>query len=354
MAYLTALTSTLALLATSVRAAPAPSRFSFYTLPTPESGPCDMVEGHDGMLYIQNFLVDTLVRLDPSTGVTTEYQIPYNNPPAATSVLPGLGNRTALACAIRPGDDGLIYAASGVRNEIVQLDPATGMVKVFAQPANDPLGDLQPFNDMWPGPTGMFFSQTTGNVISLFNYDSHTFQNYPVPTPLSGPLGMRLASDGALWFTEFIAQKIGRLNYTSGSITEYPIPTLDLSLLGPAVLRVEEDPYLYFTGFVGDGIGRIDIHSGEIDSFPYTVPAAFPAEDTQDPKGNVWFSTATQNTIQYLTPSTGKFTTIPLPDTVVAEPGLLPNAQIGITYGPGNAIWFAELSMNRIGRYALS
>lgn len=136
-------------------AAPTSSGFTFYDLPTPESGPCDICEGHDGMVYIQNFLVDTLVRLDPNTGKMTEYQIPYKNPPSPTSVLPGAGNRTALACAIRPGDDGKIYAASGVRNELVVLDAATGHVAVYAQPANNPLGNLFPFNDLWPGPTGV-------------------------------------------------------------------------------------------------------------------------------------------------------------------------------------------------------
>jgi len=141
--------------ARSGNAAPAPSKFTFYEMPTPFAGPCDICEGHDGMVYIQNFLVDTLVRLDPTTGKETEYQIPYKNPPSPTSALPGVGNRTALACAIRPGADGKIYAASGVRNEIVVLDPSTGNVTVYAQPDNNPLGDLFPFNDLWPGPTGV-------------------------------------------------------------------------------------------------------------------------------------------------------------------------------------------------------
>lgn len=161
---------------------------------------------------------------------------------------------------------------------------------------------------------------------------------------------MRTASDGALWFTELLGQKIGRLNSTTGEIKEYPVP---LSLLGPAVLRVEEDPYLYFTAILGNSIGRINIHTGHVDSFTYPVPLALPAEDTQDSKGNVWFSTASQNTIQYLNPKNRKFTTIPIPDTIVANPGVPTYLDISITYGPGNAIWFAELSTNRIGRYQL-
>lgn len=49
-------------------AAPAASRFTFYNLPTPESGPCDAVAGPDGALWVQNILVNTIVRIDPASG----------------------------------------------------------------------------------------------------------------------------------------------------------------------------------------------------------------------------------------------------------------------------------------------
>jgi len=49
-------------------AAPAASPFTFYNLPTPESGPCDAVAGPDGALWVQNILVNTIVRIDPTTG----------------------------------------------------------------------------------------------------------------------------------------------------------------------------------------------------------------------------------------------------------------------------------------------
>jgi streptogramin lyase len=194
----------------------------------------------------------------------------------------------------------------------------------------------------------MFFSQVTGNTVSLFDYDTHDFQNFQPPTPLSGPLGMRTSTDGALWFTEFLARKIGRLNATSGQITEYPLP---ITLQGPSVLRVEEGPYLYFTAQEGNGIGRIEKTTGQIDVYTYPVPLSLPTEDTQDNDGNVWFSTISQNSLQYLTPSTGRFTTIPLPGNVLDL--VPPFVNIAINYGPGNAIWFAELTTNKVGRYQI-
>lgn len=134
-------------------AVPAPSSFTFYDMPTPLSGPCDSCTGPDGALWVQNFLVDTIARIDPKTGVVEgmstvsqpvppltehlEFPIPYTLPVLDTSVLPGiglkqLGGRTAFACAIRPGNDGNLYAASGIRNQFLRINPTTRKIDVFS------------------------------------------------------------------------------------------------------------------------------------------------------------------------------------------------------------------------------
>jgi hypothetical protein len=46
---------------------------------------------------------------------------------------------------------------------------------------------------------------------------------YPIPTAGSGPNGIVAGPDGALWFTEYSGNKIGRIT-TGGSITEYRSP----------------------------------------------------------------------------------------------------------------------------------
>jgi streptogramin lyase len=94
----------------------------------------------------------------------------------------------------------------------------------------------------------------------------------------------------------------------------------------------------------------------------YTDPRllATPIENTVDSRGNIWYSTATRNTLNYITPSTGKFTTIqqpvsqaPNPLTAVL-PDLPPAADIAIHYEyRDNSIWFTELRNNRVGRYRI-
>ncbi|KAE9387039.1 soluble quino protein glucose dehydrogenase [Gymnopus androsaceus JB14] len=350
----------LAVVAAGVSPPQPPSPFSFYNLSTPLSGPCDICTGPDGALWVQNILVDKIARVDPATGDVEEYSIPYTLPPLNASLLPGFtGGRTALACAIRPGNDGNIYAASGIRNQFLRINVTTRKIDVFTPTPYNPLGDLQPFNDLTAGPDGMFFSQTTANVISHFNYASEVFTIYPLPTPLSAPLGMIYFKD-YLWFAELLGNKIGRLDPNDGSITEYP---LTLSLLGPAVVRValSNPDRVCFTAFLAGANGCLNINTGEIEVYPNTglLPGlSLPSENTKDGREGyediIYYSTATQNYINILNATSGEILKIVEPYTLLAEPLSLPiYLDIGINYGPGEAVWFTQATANRVGRYCL-
>lgn len=151
--------------------------------------------------------------------------------------------------------------------------------------------------------------------------------------------------------------KIGRLNTTDGTFKEYPLP---LSLATPAVMRAEtEGRYLWFTSIAANAIGRIDMYTGETKTFTDPRLLASPIEDTVDGDGNIWYSTLTRNTLNYLTPSTGKLTTIKQPNTSIdlvtnLLPSLPPVADIAMHYEPSdNSMWFTELLTNRIGRYQI-
>jgi virginiamycin B lyase len=51
-----------------------------------------------------------------------------------------------------------------------------------------------------------------------------SIQEFAVPTPNSGPIGITVGPDGNLWFTEFNGSKISRM-MEDGQITEFSIPT---------------------------------------------------------------------------------------------------------------------------------
>jgi len=165
-----------------------------------------------------------------------------------------------------------------------------------------------------------------------------TINEYPVPTPGSGPNGIAPGPDGALWFTESYGNKVGRIT-TLGHITEYPLPT---SQSYPFGITAGPDGALWFTESDANRIGRITA-SGFVTEYPVPTTYSYPLGITAGPGGALWFTEFGK--IGRITTS-GVITEYPLP-TGDSYP-------TGITAGPDGALWFAEFYGNRIGRITTS
>lgn len=334
-------------------------KFTLYDIPTPAAGPCDLVQGLDGALWGEDILIDKVFRLDPNTGNIQEFSIPFSTG-ITNATIPGVTtlvqNRVAFACAIRTGGDGNLYAAQGVRNQLVRINPTTKKIDVFTPPGG-PAGNLQPFNDLTEAPGGIYLTQTTGNVFQFFDFATESFTTYNIPTPLSLPLGLKVASNGLLYVAELLGNAILEFNPKTKEIKEYPIPILAQL---PAVVRAERNGWLYFSLFTGDGLGRINLNTKTIEVYPSSQLGGLGSEDTIDSKGGVWLSYFTADVMARLDTNTLKYKYVPFPGTFAQGglSGLLgdvpPYVDVAVNYGPGDAIWFTSLTKNQVGRYSLS
>ena len=328
--------------------------FKFFDLKTPLSGPCDLVEGPDGALWGEAILVNHIFRVDPSSGEVLEFPIPFTS--AATGQVIGLSpiqDRAALSCAIRQGADGFLYASNGLRNQLVKINPSTYDIQVFTPEPYNPLGDLQPFNDLYTAADGIYFTQTSGNVISFFDFKDERFKNYEIPTPASFPLGVFVERGGRVVVTELIGNKMIVLDGKTGKLQEYPLPE---PLQSPAVVRAQtEDGLVWYSLFTGNGVGSINIETGEQKLYHTNKSAALGAEDTIDKDGNIWLSFFNFNALARFDPKEEQFSFVNFPDSLLNTPvGIPPYLDVAVNYGPGDAIWFTDVSHNRVGRYALS
>jgi len=163
-----------------------------------------------------------------------------------------------------------------------------------------------------------------------------TFTEYDLGVGDIRASGITNGPDGAMWFTEFAAQKIGRIT-TSGAITTFDVPSSsDLQQITAA-----NDGNLWFTvDSPGDQIGRITPTGTVTDQFDVTGAGNGVEFITTGSDGNLWFLAQAGNTLSRLTPA-GALTVYPLPqaDSAPTKP---------IT-GPDGALWFTEA--NRIGRF---
>lgn len=165
---------------------------------------------------------------------------------------------------------------------------------------------------------------------------------FPLPTPNSAPKAIARGSDGAVWFSETNAGKIGRIDL-AGAITEYPLPAGSI----PARIVVGQDGNLYFINQQSSGssfIGKIT-PSGIITQFP--VPQANARLDgiTAGPDGNIWFTEPDLNSVVSVSTS-GVFSQ---PIVLGGFLSLLGHGPTGITTGPDNNLWLTATADNSIG-----
>ena len=166
------------------------------------------------------------------------------------------------------------------------------------------------------------------------------FTSFAVPTPRSSPQAITVGPDGALWFLEVSANKVGRLT-PAGAFTEYVIPTPDCR---PTEIIAGRDGALWFTETTGNRIGRITVE-GVLREFP--LPAdALPASIAAGSDGALWF-TGGRESIGRITTS-GAVKLFPLPSAV--------SEAVTIVAGADRALWFTAFgeSASRVGRLTTS
>src|SRR5437016_5128718 len=155
---------------------------------------------------------------------------------------------------------------------------------------------------------------------------------FPVPTAASQPEGIPTGPDGALWFTEYAADKIGRVT-VGGAFTEFTLP----AGRHPIEIVTGSDGALWFTeqaGYVGRlTTGGTLLHYNLVGTQHEGIAAG--------PDGALWFTDIADNAILRLTV-----------DGFLAFYGLPAPASTprGIAAGPDGALWFTESDGNRIGR----
>ena len=139
------------------------------------------------------------------------------------------------------------------------------------------------------------------------------------PTTGAGPESIVSGPDGALWFTEPPANKIGRIT-TQGVVTEYALAGNP----GPQVITTGADGNLWFTERISSKIGRMT-PSGVVTEFPTLTPSAEPVGITAAGDGNLWFT-------ERFVAKIGRITTQGVITEYALGPSTFPNS---ITEGPG-------------------
>ena len=189
------------------------------------------------------------------------------------------------------------------------------------------------------GPDGdLYFTETVADRIGRLDPKTGAIAEFRVPTVNGSPLGIATGSDGNVWFTEDRAGKIGRLNPGTGAIKEFAIPTPHS---GPIAITAGPGGDLFFAEQAGK-IGRIVPKTGAITEYAEPAPAGNLQGIAAGRDGNLYVTDATNDDVVQFDPKTHAFQFAPIP-TPDAGPG-------AIAAGPGGFLFFTEADGNAIGR----
>ena len=113
-----------------------------------------------------------------------------------------------------------------------------------------------------------------------------TMTDYPLPPGSAEPTSIVAGPDGAMWFTEERADRIGRIT-TAGALSEFPLPPGS----EPRAIVVGADGAMWFTEYGSRKIGRIAT-DGTVAEYPLAPGTGSPNRLTLGPEGDVWFTEA--------------------------------------------------------------
>ena len=188
---------------------------------------------------------------------------------------------------------------------------------------------------------GVLFTEFNANKIGFRTTDGRTIE-YLIPTPNSGPMDLDIGNDGAgntvVWFTEFLANKIGRLNPHTGEFREFAIPT---AASGPHSILSNETPgHVWFTQFHGNKIGRLTT-AGVFTEFDVPTTGSGPMGITRR-SDTIWFTEFLQNKLGRIPIAGGPIEelTIPTPNSGPSDIALATNGRI----------FFTEFNAGKVGQ----
>lgn len=243
---------------------------------------------------------------------------------------------------IARGSDGNLWMWFSGTTSIARLTPA-GSVSAFNGPVAFPASLPGHCVD---GHDGGMWCSNTGGPIARADIATGVITSFAMP-PGAGATDLTLGPDGALWFTDFGLNAIGRMTL-AGVVTEFPVPA---AFVAPRSITVGPDHALWFTSDAAQ-VGRLDTNgqnffSYDLPEHPTNIVAQFSAITTGI-DGNLWLGVLPDSgpgKIVRVTPS-GVITEIPLPDAN--------GALVDIVSGPDGALWFTEQQANKIGRVTVN
>ena len=190
------------------------------------------------------------------------------------------------------------------------------------------------------GNDGAFwFTEQMANKIGRFDPKTQTFKEYPVKGENAGPHGLVSDRGGNIWFTANFGGYIGKLDPHSGEVTKYKMP--DAKADDPHTAVFDAHGTLWFTVQGGNMVGRLDSKSGKVELKAVPTENALPYGIAVNSKGVPFFCELGTNKLAQIDPRSMAIKEFPLPES--ARPRRLAIAA-------DDQVYFTDFKSGNLGR----
>lgn len=194
-----------------------------YGLENPDAALHDITVDPRGVAWVNQLNVYALGKFDPKTYTYSEIR-----PPTGTKEV-GILNH--MGPPARGAGDSIWMAEIGTNRRWLQFDTRNAEFTSYPAPP-DFKGPISG-NTLRVDPNGKMVWSTAGNRVVGLNIQTRKFSAYDMPywvqtKKKAGGYGLDVAGDGAVWFVEREANRVGRLDPATGKIEEFPTPGMDI------------------------------------------------------------------------------------------------------------------------------
>jgi virginiamycin B lyase len=232
---------------------PGPVEISIMEWKVPnDANPHDPLIMADGSIFYASTGSNELGRLDPTSGIWKKF-------PAK---MPKGGPHGLIA-----DKEGDVWFTGSQGDYIGHLDPKTGEITEhkLADPNKPEKYHYHPHTPVFNSKGTLFFTMFDGNMMGRMNPKTGDIKLVAVPTPFSGPYGLRLDSKETPWFVEFNRPKIASMDPETLAIKEYTLPN---PLARPRRLAITPEDKIYYTDFYRGYLGMLDPKTGATKEWP--------------------------------------------------------------------------------------
>jgi virginiamycin B lyase len=256
-------------------------------------GPVWLANGADGNLWFTNVNDGSIGRINVQTDAVTSYVTPYTKANM---------NATSSPWGIAAGPDGNLWFVEQTAdmnnvNRIGEINPTTQVMNEFAVTDKG----VTPTQIAAGSDGRLWFSEPNAGKVGAMTTAGAQTGDYAMPTTNVGDQGgLATDSTGVMWFAECNnpANKMARIPTSGTGIAEYDI-TSDPA--NPTGVVKGPDGAMWFAENAADKIGRIDPVTHVVDEF--TIPGTGPHSPygiALAPNGSLWFTECDGNTVDKL------------------------------------------------------